>query len=648
MIGLPRTVPTLTLPMSSGTSFDSRPENDAFLAALIESSNDAVISKDLRGTITSWNPAAERMFGYSAAEAIGRPVTILFPPDRIHEEEGILRRITAGERVEHFETVRQHKSGTPIDVSLTISPIRTREGRIIGASKIVRDLRESKREEARFRVTLASIGDAVLSTDVAGRVTFINPVAERLTGWPAAEAIGRPLDEVFCIVSETDGVSVESPVAHVLRSGTVVGLANHTVLVAKDGTRRPIDDSAAPIRSPAGDLIGVVLVFRDVTERRRAELESLRLAAIVEGSDDAIIAKTLDGRVTSWNPAAERIFGYKAEEMVGQPIKKLLPPDRLNEEENILQCLRRGNRVEHFETVRVRKDGRHIHVAVTVSPIRDSEGHVVGASKIARDISSQKESELALRTAQAKLESHALELEREVVDRTHRLRETVGELEAFSYSLSHDLRAPLRAIQGFTEIVLSDYADKIPEAADHLRRVVSAAARMDRLIQDVLAFARVSRQDLAVGTVDPERLVRDLVEERPELHPPRGRVIIESPLLAVTGDEASLTQCIANLLDNAVKFVATGTMPEVRVSTARVGNVVRIHVVDNGIGIDEAGKQKLFGVFQRLATQQNYQGTGLGLAIVRKAAERMGGRVGVESTPGKGSTFWVELPAADS
>lgn len=632
--------------MSSVSTSLPIPNSDAFLAAIIESSTDAVISKDLHGKVLTWNAAAERLFGFTAEEAIGKPITIIFPPDRLDEEPVILKRIMAGERIEHYDTIRRHKSGALIDISLTVSPIRLPDGRIVGASKIVRDMRGQKREQERFRVTLASIGDAVISTDIQGRITFINPVAEQLTQWKADEAMGRPLDEVFRIVNETSRESVESPVTKVLRDGGIVGLANHTVLLGRGGKEWPIDDSAAPIRGTGGELLGVVLVFRDVTDRRNAELAARRLAAIIEGSDDAIIAKDLDGKITSWNDGAQRVFGYTAEEMIGQPITKLLPPDRLQEEQNILHRLRAGERVEHYETIRRRKDGRDIHVSLSVSPILDDEGHIIGASKIARDITSQKEAELALRTAQAKLESHALELERTVVERTARLREMVGELEAFSYSLSHDLRAPLRAIQGFTELVLTDYGDKIPEGVDYLRRVVSAAARMDRLIQDVLAFARVSRQEIAVAPLDPEKLVRDLIEERPELHPPRGHVTVESPLLRVVGHDASLTQCVANLLDNAVKFVKPGVLPEVRVYSERRGDRVRINVQDNGIGIAPEGQRRLFAVFQRLATAQPYQGTGVGLAIVRKAAERMGGSVGVESTVGSGSTFWVELPAA--
>ncbi len=619
---------------------------DSFLAAIVDSSNDAIISKDLQGRILTWNPSAGRLFGFTAAEAIGKPITIIFPPDRYNEEPEILQRIIRGERVEHYETVRRHKSGQLIEISLTVSPIRNSAGQIVGASKIVRDIREKKREAERFRITLASIGDAVISTDVHGHITFMNSVAEQLTGYAQVDAIGRLLDDIFRIVNEATRVPVESPVKKVLRTGVVVGLANHTVLIARNGAEIPIDDSAAPIRMPSGELIGVVLVFRDVTDRRHAELAAMRLAAIVEGSEDAIIGKNLDGKVTTWNPGAERVFGYSAEEMIGTPIARLIPPDRAGEEERIIERLQRGDRVEHFETMRVRKDGRLIHISLSTSPIRDAEDHIVGASKIARDITSQKEAEIALRAAQAKLESHALDLEEKVRERTAKLEEMIGELEAFSYSLSHDLRAPLRAIQGFTELVLTDYGDRIPEATDYLKRVVSAAGRMDRLIHDVLAFARLSRQDLTLQPVAVDKLVRDIIDERPELQPPRAAVNIDRPLLPVIGNEASLTQCLTNLLDNAVKFVRNGVNPNVRVFTEPLDGKVRISIQDNGIGISVENQQKLFGLFQRLATAQNYQGTGVGLAIVRKAAERMGGRVGVVSAPGAGSTFWLELPHA--
>jgi PAS domain S-box-containing protein len=257
-------------------------------------------------------------------------------------------------------------------------------------------------ERERLRITLASIGDAVISTDAEGRVTFMNAVAERLTGWSLAEAEGRPLLDIFCIVNEHTRRPVENPAIRALRDGVTVGLANHTVLIARDGSERPIDDSAAPIRDGSGEPLGSVLVFRDVSERKRAEEARARLAAIVDSSDDAIISKTLDGVIRTWNAGARRLFGYTAEEAVGQSITLIIPPERQDEEREILGRLVRGEHIKHFETVRVAKDGRRLDISLTISPLRDPAGHITGASKIARDITERQRADRALRASEGR------------------------------------------------------------------------------------------------------------------------------------------------------------------------------------------------------------------------------------------------------
>ena len=257
--------------------------------------------------------------------------------------------------------------------------------------------RSQERHEV-LRVTLGSIGDAVITTDTSGRVTYLNAVAESLTGWTQTDALGQPLEAVFRIVSEETRQPVESPAAKALRDGAAVGLAaNHTVLLGKDGSERAIDDSAAPIRTEAGNVSGCILIFRDVSERRRLEiaasdqlLSARLLASIVESSDDAIIRKSLDGIIQSWNAAAERLFGYTSEQAVGRHISLVIPPERISEEDRIMASLRAGERVDHFETERVRSDGRRVLVSLTISPIKDENGHVVGASKIVRDVTRQR------------------------------------------------------------------------------------------------------------------------------------------------------------------------------------------------------------------------------------------------------------------
>jgi PAS domain S-box-containing protein len=248
-----------------------------------------------------------------------------------------------------------------------------------------------------LRVTLGSIGDAVITTDTKGRVTYLNRIAESLTGWTQDDARQQPLEAVFRIINEDTRQPVENPAARALRQGLVVGLANHSLLVDKNGAERPIDDSAAPIRDEQGVVSGCVLVFRDVSERRQWEkreasrlLNARFLASIVESSDDAIISKSLDGIIQSWNAAAERLFGYTSAEAIGRHISLVIPPDRLAEEDHISSSLQAGTRIDHFETERVRKDGRRVQISLTVSPIKDDNGNVVGASKIVRDITDRK------------------------------------------------------------------------------------------------------------------------------------------------------------------------------------------------------------------------------------------------------------------
>ncbi|HEX3102787.1 MAG TPA: PAS domain S-box protein, partial [Pyrinomonadaceae bacterium] len=264
---------------------------------------------------------------------------------------------------------------------------------ISGLRNVLRRLSEQR---DLLQVTLSSIGDGVIATNTSGQVMFMNPMAEQLTGWGEAPARGVPLEDVFCIVNETTGEVVRNPVDQVLATGTVSGLENHTILKSKTGRTIPIDDSAAPIKN-GNEIKGVVLVFSDVSERKEAGAVAAKLASIVRSSSDAIISKDLNGIITSWNKGAEQMFGYTAEEAIGSSVTMLMPGDRVNEEPGILERIRRGEVINHYETVRQHKDGHLLDISLNVSPVYDAQGRIIGAAKIARDMTQQKLAESAVR-----------------------------------------------------------------------------------------------------------------------------------------------------------------------------------------------------------------------------------------------------------
>jgi signal transduction histidine kinase len=305
-----------------------------------------------------------------------------------------------------------------------------------------------------------------------------------------------------------------------------------------------------------------------------------------------------------------------------------------------MERIKRGEYIEHFETQRVRKDGSRVDVSLTISPVRNADGKIIGASKVARDITQRKDME-------AQLKSLTEDLEVRVAQRTRELEDINAELDAFGYTVSDDLRAPLRAMDGFAKALMADYADKLgTRGLDYARRVVDAAERMDGLIQDLLAYSRLSRDALRREAVDLRPIVADAQRGLEQEAQKRSAVIeVIEPLGQVIADRAALRQVVTNLLSNAIKFVAPTVTPKVRVWTERRGRVSRLWIEDNGIGIDPRYHGRIFRVFERLHGVETYPGTGIGLAIVRRGAERMGGRVGVESAVGAGARFWVELPA---
>jgi PAS domain S-box-containing protein len=480
---------------------------NARLAAIVESSDDAIISKTLEGQIVSWNAAAERLFGYSAEEMIGKPITTIIPPERLAEEREILDRIRRGERVEHFETIRVARDGHQLELSLTISPVRAATGEIIGASKVA----------------------------------------------------------------------------------------------------------------------------RQITERKQAERIQAQLAAIVESSDDAIVSKTLDGIIQSWNSAAVRIFGYTAEEAIGQRITLIIPDDLHGEERGIIAQLRAGKRVEHFDTMRITKDGRRIPVSLTVSPIHDDKGRVIGASKIARDISERRRAEEALRATE------------------EALRVANQRKDEFMALLAHELRNPLAPIR--YALAASRKHGASAEQRERSQEIIERqVTHMSRLLDDLLNVARITRGtlELRITTLEFTTVLGTAIEAaRPFLDAKQHSLSVELPTEAprLNADPIRLAQVFSNLLINAAKYTDPGG--KIRVAASIEGDMLVVAIRDTGIGISPQMMPRLFEMFTQAqdALDRSQGGLGLGLALVRGIVQLHGGSVSARSEgEGRGSEFTVRLP----
>lgn len=539
-------------------------------------------------------------------------------------------------KVERHETAAMRFVGLNKKIDELTSEIRARKH----SEELVRQQREW------FHVTLASIGDAVIATDVEGCVEFMNEAAEHLTGWTLAESRGRPLTEVFLIFNEYTRGEAENPVQRVLREGCVVALANHTVLVSKNGTERPIEDSAAPIRASDGQLIGVVLVFHDVSERKKSEAalraSERRFRLWTELNVIATGIADLTGHFLEANEALLTLLGYTREDLEAGRFnwRDLTPPDQLERDHKAIAEARARGACQPYEKEYFHRDGRRVPVIIGYALFHDPARHDrQDTDELAIcfivDISDRKRAEA--------------ELELRVEERTARLKAALADLEAFSYTISHDLRAPLRSMRGYAEFLVEDHGRALDEEArGYLQKIVESGEHLDRMIRDVLTYTRVSKGLVPLETVELGSLLAGMLERYPHFTGENLRVELAPDLPKVRGNEALLTQCFSNLIGNALKFVPPERKPHVRIRAETREGRARVWVEDNGIGIAPEDRGRIFGIFERLHAATAYEGTGIGLSIVRRAVEKMGGAIGVESERGEGSRFWIELETPDS
>jgi len=599
------------------------------LRLLIDSIRDyAIFMVDPHGCVATWNVGAEAIKGYSSEEIIGKHLATFYTQeDRDAQKPNRLLQIAASEGRVEEEGWRVRRDGTRFWAEVVITAIRRPAGELVGFATVNRDLTKRREAEQRLKLTqetlsatLYSIGDGVLATDDQSRITIINTVAEHLTGWSEREAMGRPVQDVFHIVNEETRAKAFNPIDRVLKEGVVVGLANHTALIARDGTERPIADSGAPIRDADGRTRGAVLVFRDVTEERRAQdvlrqsEETLRLM-IASVHDYAIFLLDPVGHVATWNPGAERIKGYRADEIIGAHFSRFFTPEDVEarKPELELESAARDGRFE-VETWRVRKDGSHFWANVVISAVRDENGKLRGFTKVTRDLTERRKAdEERFRLAQT--------------------REAVRLRDEFLSIASHELRTPLTALQLQLHIVSERFSGDEALGA-RIHKALRAGGRLADLIETLMDVSRIAtgRLELRFETFDLVVAAREVGERLRDSATQAGCALSFEGDASVVGtwDRLRVEQLVTNLVANAIKY-APGAPIVVTVRKEDGDGVLEIR--DRGPGIREDALARIFERFERAAAPGS-GGMGLGLYVARQITEAHRGSITANNVDG--------------
>jgi PAS domain S-box-containing protein len=706
-------------------------EQQRFAAVTLASIGDAVLTTDIEGRVIFMNAVATQLTGWTLEEASNRKI-------------GDVLRISR-------DDVLETRTGAHIPVDNSTAPLKDEKGRASGQVLVFRDTTERRKAERQLAESqqqmsrmLKSISDGFAAIDRGWCYTYVNAEAARQLGRTQAELIGHSIRDLF-------PAGLPDPLQRYLERAMSDQIPVTCEVVL------PVSGATFRFRIfPAPD--GLAIYSVDISLEKKAAEVNAFLAAIVESSNEAIIGSSLDGIATAWNAGAQRIFGYSAGEMIGQPLTMLSVPDRLHEMPRILDRIRGGERVEQFETVRRAKDGGLLDIALTVSPIRGPDGSVIGASKVAHDITERKASYQALRNSETRLAMaleagsmgvwewrladgcmewspqleaiHGLQpgtfggtleafqidihaedrarvldtiknalageteyrqeyrivrpdrnmawlemrgrihfddagvaermvgicmditvrkhVEEELLLQAERLARSNADLRSFAYAASHDLQEPLRIISTFSELLLRRYKGKLDAGADELiASVVDSSLRMGTLIKDLLNYSRlINDSEIPSADVDLNEALQWALDNVQTAIEESGASIHAGPLPTVRGDRVQLAQLFQNLIGNAIKYRGVD-LPDIRVSAVQNAGEWVLSVCDNGLGIDPAYHERIFGVFKRLHGSE-YPGTGIGLALCKRIVERHGGRIWVESEKGKGSTFHFSIATAAS
>jgi PAS domain S-box-containing protein len=605
------------------------------LGAFVEHAADAIVTTSLDGIVLTWNAAAAELFGHGAEAAVGRPLAVLAPPDRHDEVAAALEQVAAGVRAVRLETVRRRRDGTEVAVSVAVSAVRDREGHIVGAALVARDITERKADETMYRGLLEAAPDAMVVVDGSGRIALVNAQTVALFGYRRNELVGQPI-EILVPEPHRSGHPGHRDRYFGEPRTRPMGQGLDLAARRKDGSVFPAEISLSSIETERGRLVSAAI--RDVSERKAAEA---RFRGLIDAAPDAMVIVDPTGQIELVNTQAEVLFGYGRGELVGRPVEVLVPArfrgQHPTHRQGYMDAARFRPMGAGLELFALRKDGTEFPVEISLSPLQS--GDSVSISAAIRDVSARKQAE----TVQAA----AFEAEREA---SRRLREVDRLRSDFLSTVSHELRTPLTAIRGFADLLVANW-DATPPDQRHalVQRIAGAGMRLDRLIEDLLDFTRLERGQLGLDlrARDLGELVDDALRQASAVLEDHRIELDVADSLLVLVDDTAMSRVLVNLLTNAAKFSPPGST--VRVIARHDQDRIAVTVGDEGDGIPADEHERVFERFYRVSRGEAHRpGTGVGLAIVKEFTEAQGGRVELRSSPGEGTEFTLRLRPARS
>lgn len=616
-------------------------KENAFLAAIVNSTDDAIISKTLEGTINSWNRAATVILGYEAAEVIGQHISLLIPEDLQHEEAEITNKISKRESIRHVETARLRKDGSRIHVSLTISPIEDKHGKVIGASIILKDISKQKQEiDQKIAQNVREITDYKLALDEANIIAITDQ-----------KGIIKHANDNFCKISKYSRKELIGQDHRIINSGfhskqfireLWVTIAHGKIWKgeiknkAKDGTIYWVDTTIVPFLNEEGKPYQYLAIRSDITSRKQVE-ENLE-NSLKEVSDykyaldeSSIVAITdQKGIIKHANHNFCKISKYSREELIGQDHRIINsgyhPKEFIR---NLWHTIANG-KIWRGELKNKAKDGTIYWVDTTIIPFLNNEGKPYQYVAIRADITQRKQAEQEVLVLNEELEK--------------RVKERTEEMESFSYSVSHDLRAPLRAVNGYAKIIEEDYHDLFDDEGKRLLyEVQHNAQKMGVLIDDLLTFSRLGRKEIEKNIIDMTELTELAINEINQTTTHHATIKLH-PLHPVKADPALMKNVMINLISNAIKYSGKKEKPVIEIRSKEDVSGLTYSIKDNGVGFDMQYAHKLFGVFQRLHSNDEFAGTGVGLAMVSRIINKHRGKIWADGKVNQGATFYFTLP----